>query len=169
MIAYKIAYDKSNNYPDASDDISHVECQPYYVTWCGDGVVDPAYEQCDGSAGISGNQTCNNSCQIVNNPVPACVNLTSSVLIGDQPVSTNVSCTTQNATNVQIDCGNGQVIDGSTGVCSYTTPGYYSAVCKVNGSITNANCQKNIQVNPTPVPPVCDPSRTGTQSSPLTQ
>lgn len=35
-IAYKVTYDFSNNYPDASDDSSHVECQPYYITWCGD-------------------------------------------------------------------------------------------------------------------------------------
>ncbi len=52
MIAYKIKYDKSNNYPDTSDDISHVECQPYYVTWCGDGILDSSYEQCDGTDGI---------------------------------------------------------------------------------------------------------------------
>lgn len=50
MIAYKIDYDTSNNYPDASDDTSHVECQPYQVSWCGDGTVDSSYETCD--AGI---------------------------------------------------------------------------------------------------------------------
>jgi hypothetical protein len=49
MISYKINYDKSNNYPNTADDLSHVECQPYYVTWCGDGVKDSAYEQCDGN------------------------------------------------------------------------------------------------------------------------
>jgi len=40
MIYYKIDYDKSNNYPDSSDDISHVECEYYSVSWCGDGVRD---------------------------------------------------------------------------------------------------------------------------------
>jgi hypothetical protein len=36
MIYYEIDYDKSNNFPDASDDISHVECEYYSVSWCGD-------------------------------------------------------------------------------------------------------------------------------------
>lgn len=52
MISYKINYDKSNNYPNTADDVSHIECQPYYVTWCGDGVKDSAYEQCDGTDGL---------------------------------------------------------------------------------------------------------------------
>ncbi len=37
-----------------SDDTRHVECQPYIVTWCGDGVTDTQlewaskpYESCD--------------------------------------------------------------------------------------------------------------------------
>jgi hypothetical protein len=50
MIGYRIGYDISNNYPDASDDQYHIECQPYQVTWCGDGVVDAAYESCDDGA-----------------------------------------------------------------------------------------------------------------------
>lgn len=48
QIAYRIGYDTSNNYPDASDDSYHIECQPYQVSWCGDGVVDSQYgESCD--------------------------------------------------------------------------------------------------------------------------
>ncbi len=132
MIAYQVFYDKSNNYPDTSDDISHVECQPYYVTWCGDGVRDSVYEQCDGTDGLGTGQSCNNSCQIVNNPTPACVNLSSSVLIGNTPVSSSVDCTTQNASSVAIDCGNGQIINSSTGTCNYLATGYYSAICRVN-------------------------------------
>lgn len=75
MIGYNISYDFSNNFPNKSDDISHVECQPYYVTWCGDGVKDDAYEQCDGTAGTTpGTNTCNNSCQLVTPPpvTPIC-------------------------------------------------------------------------------------------------
>lgn len=66
-IAYKVGYDFSNNYPDASDDIEHVECQPYYITWCGDGVLDSAYEACDPndtSHARWGNGECNIACQI---------------------------------------------------------------------------------------------------------
>lgn len=50
MIGYKIGYDTSGNYPDASDDKYHTECQPYQVTWCGDGIVDSEYEKCDDGA-----------------------------------------------------------------------------------------------------------------------
>lgn len=34
MVKYRTTYDTSNNYPDDSDDITHIENQPYYVTWC---------------------------------------------------------------------------------------------------------------------------------------
>jgi hypothetical protein len=84
------------------------------------------------------------------------------VLIGINPLSTTVACTTQNATNITIDCGNGTTIPSANGTCTYTTPGYYSAICRVNDSITNANCQKNIQVD---AAPFCgDGIRNGTES-----
>lgn len=74
MIAYKIGYDTTNNYPDASDDSYHTECQPYQVSWCGDGVVDTQYsESCDdgNSNGLPGK--CNNSCSGNTPPeVPKC-------------------------------------------------------------------------------------------------
>jgi len=35
-IVYEIIYDYSNNYPEASDDITHTECIYYSVSWCGD-------------------------------------------------------------------------------------------------------------------------------------
>lgn len=62
MIGYKIGFDTSNNYPDASDDKYHVECQPYQVTWCGDGVLDSAYEKCDDGAANGLPGKCNVSC-----------------------------------------------------------------------------------------------------------
>jgi len=58
IIGYKVGYDFSNNYPDASDDIEHVECQPYYITWCGDGVIDAGYETCDPAAPGQSPATC---------------------------------------------------------------------------------------------------------------
>lgn len=81
MIAYKIGYDTSNNYPDASDDAYHTECQPYQVSWCGDGVVDAQYsESCDDGNynGLPGK--CNSSCTSTNPPeVPKCDQTFSSV------------------------------------------------------------------------------------------
>lgn len=70
--------------------------------------------------------------------------------VGPATLSTNVSCTTQNATSVAIDCGNGQTINGANGTCTYTQSGTYQAVCRVNGTITNNNCQKPITVTTTP-------------------
>ncbi len=69
LIGYKIDYDTSNNYPDASDDLSHIECQPYQVSWCGDGVVDAMYsETCDAGANNGLPSKCNSSCTGVNPP-----------------------------------------------------------------------------------------------------
>lgn len=69
MIAYKIGYDTSGNHPDPSDDLSHIECQPFQVSWCGDGVVDSSHgESCDEGAynGLPGK--CNVSCNGTNPP-----------------------------------------------------------------------------------------------------
>ena len=68
-IGYQIGYDFSNNYPDASDDIKHVECQPYYITWCGDGIVDTNYETCDPAAPGQSPSTCDVvTCQPITTP-----------------------------------------------------------------------------------------------------
>jgi hypothetical protein len=93
-IGYQIGYDYSNNYPDASDDIQHVECQPYYITWCGDGVIDPGYETCDPAAPGQSPTTCDvNTCTPI---VPPPVNgVCDPVRTGLQPAPiTAGSCTT---------------------------------------------------------------------------
>ena len=84
MIGYKIGYDKSNNYPDATDDIQHVECQPYYVTWCGDGIVDTEYETCDSGASNGSIGSCNATCTEVVPPTPT-PGVCSTTLTGPQP------------------------------------------------------------------------------------
>ena len=47
MVAYKYTYDFNNNEKDVSSHKQFVTCQPYYITWLGDGVVDSKYEKCD--------------------------------------------------------------------------------------------------------------------------
>lgn len=71
MIAYKTTYDTSNNYPDTADDKSQVSCQPYQVSWCGDGVLDKEYETCDAGVenGLPGK--CSSTCSTVNVPQPS--------------------------------------------------------------------------------------------------
>lgn len=145
-IKYTIGYDFTNS-PSPADDTSHVECQPYYITWCGDGVVDAGYEQCDGIAGVGPGQTCNATCQIVNNPAPTCNGLTATPIFSTAPTSVSLSCATSNATSVSIACGNGQVINAATGVCIYAAAGFYPARCTVNGSITNDSCTTGVQVD----------------------
>lgn len=104
MIAYDIGYDRSNNYPDASDDISHKECQPYYVTWCGDGVVDNGYETCDPAAPGQSPTTCSPvTCTAITQP-PTCNSITVTPTTGVTPLISNVSCNTSNETTVAIDC-----------------------------------------------------------------
>lgn len=68
MIGYETKYDTSNNYPDASDDKSHIGCQPYQVSWCGDGMIDAAYETCDDGASNGLPGKCNIACEQINPP-----------------------------------------------------------------------------------------------------
>jgi cysteine-rich repeat protein len=69
MISYKIGYDYTNNYPDASDDAYLTECAYYSVTWCGDWVTDTKYwEQCDDWNSIDWD-SCSNTCKNVTTPV----------------------------------------------------------------------------------------------------
>lgn len=86
-VKYTTTYDTSNNYPNASDDITHIENQPYYVTWCGDGVKDgpnddadintPGIqaEECDGSDGVPAGKVCSSLCKLEDIPTPACTSL----------------------------------------------------------------------------------------------
>lgn len=127
MIYYDIDYDFSNNFPDTSDDRSHVECEYYSVTWCGDGVRDPGYEVCDPNdptrAGY-GNGGCDNMCQpITVDPVATCDGISSSPVTGEAPFTTTVTCSGTNADTYQISCGNGQTIDARSGTCTYATGG----------------------------------------------
>lgn len=70
-IEYTTSYDYSNNFPNASDDISHKECVYYSVSWCWDWVIEPSYwEICDPGDPNKiwwGPNWCNTSCKPVNN------------------------------------------------------------------------------------------------------
>ena len=122
-LRYNVSYDKSNNWPDLSDDTLHTECIYYSVSWCGDGVRDPGFERCDpNDPGQNnwGNGGCTNMCEpIVVDPVTTCDGLTVSPNSGTAPFTTNVSCTGTNVNTYQITCGNGETINGQTGTCSY--------------------------------------------------
>ena len=47
IVAYKTSYDKLNNTAMVAKHSIDISCQPYYVTWLGDGIVDERYEKCD--------------------------------------------------------------------------------------------------------------------------
>lgn len=155
MLAYVIDYDSSNNYPDASDDIRHVECAYYSITWCGDGVLDSEYEICDPndpSKTAWGNGGCSNTCEpiIIQNET-SCDAVSVGVLEWQSPFSTSVSCQASNASSYQINCGNGQIINGATGTCSYSAQGDFNIKCSVDGGITSPWCQQEVRVtSPSP-------------------
>ena len=145
-IGYQIGYDFSNNYPDASDDIKHVECQPYYITWCGDGILDTNYETCDPAAPGQSPYTCDvATCQPIVQQ-PTCDKIRVYPKSGDVPLDVDVSCDVTNATSVAIDCGNGQTIVGKTGTCKYAAVGTFYPVCTVNTSITSNDCKTTVKV-----------------------
>lgn len=128
MVAYQIGYDYSNNYPDASDDISHVECQPYYVTWCGDGVVDVGYETCDPADPAKtgwGAGGCDSSCKPVATPptTPIC-----------DPARTGVQTSPLTQGYCQTGTPSGFVKTG-------TNPENYTWSCNAGGN--SVNCSAN--------------------------
>jgi len=47
VIKYKVDYDYSDTPKDRSDDKTVVDCKYYSVSWCGDGIVDKKYEECE--------------------------------------------------------------------------------------------------------------------------
>ena len=154
-LRYRISYDNSNNYPNTNDDKIHTECIYYSVTWCGDGVRDAGYEVCDPNDPSKAgwwNGGCNNKCEpITVNPPATCDAITVSPSGGQAPFTTNVACSGTNANSYKIQCGNGQVINARTGVCSYSVGSNYQAQCIVNGNITSNACKKTVKVtNPTP-------------------
>ncbi len=159
MIKYIVDYDFSNNYPDASDDLSHSECQYFSVTWCWDGVLDSAYETCDFNDPTKAwwwNDWCDNSCQPKNiSPQSTCDNLTVSPNSWNRPLNVTATCSWTNASKYKITCGNWAILNSSTWQCTYPSSWTYEVSCTVNDSITSSSCKKTVTVNPvTPVPSV---------------
>ncbi len=130
-IAYQTSYDYSNNYPDASDDIQHVECQPYYITWCGDGVVDPGYETCDPAAPGQSPTTCSpTTCTPIVTP-PVC-----------NPAKTGTQPAPVLATDTLCNVG---TVSAFVATASGNTTNYTWS-CNTN---TAVNCSANYTVVPT--------------------
>lgn len=92
---------------------------------------------------------------------PSCNGLTVVTPNGNPTHTTDVTCTGTEVEKFEIDCGNGQIFtaNGSgTGVetltktCNYTTTGNFTPTCKINDTITNNSCQKQVVVTD---PSVC--------------
>ena len=74
---------------------------------------------------------------------------------GNAPLEVETVCEGFQVNTWQIDCGNGEVFNGTgnnsgdetfTRTCTYTTPGNYNPRCTINGNITNSSCRKTVQV-----------------------
>ena len=141
-----------NNYY-IQDYVTHDnECLNVELRYCGDGIYDPGNgETCDpndpnhsgwGTGGCS-----QSACTPITTP-PTCDGLSMNPLSGNAPLNSSAICSWTNVSSFSIACGNGQTINAATGTCSYAAAGTYTAVCTVNGSITNSSCQKTITVNP---------------------
>jgi hypothetical protein len=101
---------------------THIENQPYEITWCGDGVKDnytdsatgdrirETCDPADSSKSGWGTGGCSNSCQpVVAQPVCnrlSYVTTKNPIKIGVDSLTKTVSCTATNATSIKIDCGN---------------------------------------------------------------
>lgn len=155
MIYYQVDYDKTNNYPDAWDDVSHVECEYYSVSWCGDWVKDSWYETCDpNDPNKNGwwNGWCSSSCESVNIATSStCDSISSSPTTWVAPFTTTLSCSWTNANSYKISCWNWATIDAQSWKCVYATVWDYDAFCSVNSSISSNSCKTKISVTaPTP-------------------
>ena len=155
---------------------THIENQPYTITWCGDWVRDDytdkyswnhikeACDPNDSSHSGWGTGGCSNACEPVE-AQPVCNGLSyettkNPIKIGVDDLTKNVSCTATNATKIKIDCWNWETQEfdwNKTGKktvsksCTYTTAGTYTPTCYVNKTITNNGCEKDLTVlNPTP-------------------
>jgi len=150
---------------------THVENQPYEITWCGDGIRDNYVDQyswntisetCDPADPNRvgwGTGGCSNACQ----PViaqPVCNSLSyittqNPITIGVDNTTKTVSCDASNASSIRIDCGN-WIIQNFTGdnslnqivsaSCNYTTAWTYTPTCYVDDTITNFSCQGSLTV-----------------------
>jgi len=47
VIKYKTIYDYSNTPNNKTDDKVRIDCKFYSVSWCGDGILDKSYEECE--------------------------------------------------------------------------------------------------------------------------
>lgn len=150
MVAYELSYDYSNNYPNASDDIVHTECEYYSVSWCGDWVLDAWDEICDPkdtSRTWYGNGWCDAQCKPINiNSSVSCDSIDLSAIKWDSPFNTTVTCNWTNANSYQILCWDGSVINSKTWQCSYTFWGWYDVSCIVNWNVTSNSCKAKVEV-----------------------
>lgn len=130
---------------------SHTECQPYEITWCGDGILDPE-ETCDPKdptkkgwwIGWCDKQTCK---PIVKNSTCNLLKATPTTWVWS--LTTNFTCEWINVTNFKIDIKNGaniiNTINGKTWSFTFTNPGTYVATCFADNK-TSASCEQVITV-----------------------
>lgn len=136
-IEYTIGFDTSNNYPNASDDVSHKECIYYSVTWCGDGILDTGYETCDPN---DPNRVgfwalgCNAQCQPVNIPGnnPTCQWLTYS---RNNNVF-NFTCTSTPSPSSQYT-----LYDANNNVLAQNTTGIFQNITLTDTNVDNISCR----------------------------
>jgi hypothetical protein len=150
---YVMTWDIANTVTTA-DDTQHVECQPYIVTWCGDGVRDTQldwqglpYESCDDGAQNGQPGKCNATCNgtVPNTPTPGVCGPSNGSTVPSVPVS---------------------------GLCNSGTPSAVTGSGPWNWSCIGANGGPtvNCSANPTPTPiaGLCSTTVTGPLTSPLT-
>ena len=150
---YVLTWDILNT-PTTADDTRHVECQPYIITWCGDGVRDTQldytgtpYESCDDGTQNGQLGKCNTTCNGTTPPTPV------SGICGASNGQTLPSVPMTNLCNSGIPTA----VAGSgpwTWSCTGLNGGANSPICSANPL-------------PPPVAWVCSSTVTGPQSSPL--
>lgn len=130
MVKYRVYVENANQ---TSQVVSHLECQPYEISWCGDGVLDTQYgEQCDPAAPGQSPATCDPVTCKPKEATPQC----SSTITGTQP--NPISATT-------------------SGLCAVGVVDNFRSTTATDGTINYTwNCiQGGAVFSPQPTPPVC--------------
>ena len=156
VLRYTINFDAQNGvWGWWTGPYTHVECQPYEITWCGDGQSNEYYIDTKGTPNIDDDvkvmyETCDDGAQ---NGQPGKCNITCKDTVPNNPPPTNWVCGPTSGTNVSST--------PTTGLCSVWVPsivsgsGPWSWSCGgTNGWVSSPTCT----ANPSPVNWVCGPT-----------
>lgn len=147
FLVYRMRYNDIINWQVSSTLKEHTECQPYNISWCGDGIYDKEFnETCDPNDPNKTNWWngwCSQECKPVVK-TPTCDGLTATPTTGTGKLTSTFTCNTTNATTTKIEIkdSTGKVINtipGKSWTYTFSNVWSYSATCYADNK-TSPSC-----------------------------